>query len=72
MKYPHILENEGVIDNKKLVFTAYIDEKTGKKVEDPLYQPVHWDNVRNIAGNIFYAWQDGFPENGSVYVGEYK
>ncbi len=54
-----------------LVFTKRISPVNGTLL-DAMYQPDKWDQVRRIDANLFLAWNDGEPDKGTVYLGEWK
>lgn len=78
----HILDAPAAApDGPVLVFRAELDSTTGgfdegnsqsleRKTLTAL-QPEDWDHVRHLACNLYYAWDEGKPAGGTVYVGEF-
>ena len=69
----HVTEkhNENQVMGLELRFTDNICCLTGKKVK-PIRQPDEWDNVKRLTNNLFYAWDDKNPVEGSVFLGVFE
>lgn len=72
----HILSsasNNAPNDEPELVFTHYIYENGEEvKTEVDCCRPEHYDNVRHLSFNLYYAWDNGSETKGGVYVGKFK
>ena len=56
---------------RELVFTKRIYRVTGESQESNL-QPSDWDNANHLTGNLYYAYDDRYEDQGAVFVGEFK
>lgn len=69
----HVTEthNPNAVMGLELRFIHQICCITGKKY-DAGRQPDEWQHVKRLTNNLFYAWDDRFPVEGSVYVGTFE
>ena len=69
----HILDKtEESEDQPQLVFTHNITKFNGDKAGGILPQPSNWDRVKHLTGNLYYTYDNGCEDQGSVFVGEFK
>lgn len=59
-------------EEPKLVFTHTLYEEEPALAKRSISQPENWDNVRHLTANVYYAWDDEDPEDGRVYLGEFR
>lgn len=62
--------NPQKVMGEELRFVSYISNVNGK-LQSTEKQPKDWDNVRRLVGMLFLAWNDDYPLEGSVYLGEF-
>lgn len=63
--------NQNRIMGLELFFVASICPLTGKLC-DPLRQPDEWDHVKRLTNQLFLAWDDNHPLEGTVYLGDFR
>jgi hypothetical protein len=68
----HINEkyNKNKVMGEELRFVSYVSNVNGN-LQSTEKQPKDWDNVRRLVGMLFLAWNDDYPLEGSVYLGEF-
>ena len=68
----HINEkyNKNKVMGEELRFVSYVSSVNGN-LQSTEKQPKDWDNVRRLVGMLFLAWNDDYPLEGSVYLGEF-
>ena len=69
----HINEsiNRNRIMGLELYFKAALCPMTGKLTE-PIRQPGEWDHVKRLTNQLFLAWDDKNPVEGTVYLGDFR
>jgi hypothetical protein len=68
----HITDTTTDPENEpELVFTGAIFEGSGNRCDHVVAKPEHWDNVRHLVGNLFYAYDNKAPYDGLVYIGKF-
>ena len=64
----HILTSGVPEEEKQLEFIYYAKDNVFYAAS---MQPKDWDNVRHIADDYYYAWNDKDETNGGVYIGKF-
>ena len=69
----HVTEphNTNAVMGLELRFINQICCLTGKPIEAGR-QPDEWQHVKRLTNNLFYAWDDRYQCEGSVYVGVFE
>ena len=69
----HINEshNRNRIMGMELYFVSSICPMTGERCT-PIRQPEEWDNVKRLTNQLFLAWDDKNPMEGTVYLGDFR
>ena len=70
----HINEstNTNRVMGMDLYFSHSICPLTGKLYDNPQRQPHEWDHVERLTNQLFLAWDDKNPLEGTVYLGIFK
>ena len=67
----HILDTTSEVEEKEIVFTHYIDSSNGDKSKSSSH-PRNYGNVKHLTGNLYYAHDDCYKDQGGVFVGEFQ
>ena len=69
----HVTEahNTNAVMGMELRFIQQVCCLTGQKLE-ATRQPDDWQHVKRLTNNLFYAWDDRYQCEGSVYVGVFE